>query len=124
MGMATLFKTRRPALFDCIAAGAALASLLAVAGIVNSPAAVADEFVAGTTPDRRPHNAPRINILKHTPAMRARALRGVSKPIPPSLRFVDDQGGWYTPFTRPNMPGRYDIRNLYTSAARSIAGRR
>lgn len=120
MGMATLSKTRRPALFYCVAA----ASLLAMASIVNSPAAAADEFVAGTTPDRRPQNAPRITTLEHTPAMRAQSLRGISKPIPPSLRFVDDQGGWYTPFTRPNMPGRYDIRNLHKSTARNIAGRR
>ncbi len=77
-----------------------------------------EPFVAGTKPDRRPDRAPRIHTLDHNADWRAAALRGVSKPIPSSLRFVDDQGAWFTPFTRRNMPPPYDIRGLYPSTLR------
>lgn len=75
----------------------------------------AAEFVAGTTPDRRPEGAPRIQSVQHDAQWRVQALRGVSKPIPKSLTFVDDQGAWFTPFTRPNMPPPYDIRGFYAA---------
>jgi hypothetical protein len=42
-----------------------------------------------------------------------RALTGISQPYPSSLRFLEDQGNWYTPFNHPGMQGRYDIRGWY-----------
>ena len=42
------------------------------------------------------------------------ATRGIDGDIPQSVTaMLDDQGGWYTPFTRPNATGPYDIRNLH-----------
>ncbi len=86
---------------------AVLASSITVGGLK------AQEFVAGTTPDRRPEGAPRITAVGHDSAWRSRALAGVSKPVPKSLGFLDDQGKWFTPFDHPNMPPPYDIRGFY-----------
>lgn len=89
---------------------------LAVASVLGASAlAQAAEFVAGTTPDRRPEGAPRIEAVKRDAAWLDAALSGVSKPTPRSLRFLEDQGAWFTPFTRPNMSGHYDIRGLYAA---------
>jgi hypothetical protein len=89
---------------------------VAVMSMVAASVAVeAAEFVAGTTPDRRPEGAPRIQSLKRDAGWMDSALSGVSKPTPRSLRFLEDQGAWFTPFTRPNMPGHYDIRGLYAA---------
>ncbi len=41
------------------------------------------------------------------------ALTGVERPYPYSLKFLEDQGAWYTPFNRPGMTGRYDIRHWH-----------
>jgi hypothetical protein len=73
----------------------------------------AQTVVGGITPSQRPKDAPRIEKVNHDDAWRERALKGVSKPYPPSLNFLADQGDWYTPFTRPGMPGYYDIRQLH-----------
>jgi hypothetical protein len=78
-------------------------------------AAADSEFVAGTKPYQRPANAPRIGQMKKTAQWYAQALQGVSEPYPASLRFLEDQGAWYTPFNRPNVTGRYDIRGLYAA---------
>ena len=43
----------------------------------------------------------------------AQALSGVVEPYPYSLRFLEDQGGWFTPFTKPGMTGPYDIRGWH-----------
>ncbi|MFO1172481.1 MAG: hypothetical protein U1E49_16165 [Hyphomicrobiaceae bacterium] len=61
----------------------------------------------------RPADAPVLAAVDHDKAWFKRALAGVSKPVPPSLDFLKDQGGWFTPFTHPGMTGRYDIRNLH-----------
>ncbi|MBK8524567.1 MAG: hypothetical protein IPL58_10920 [Betaproteobacteria bacterium] len=42
-----------------------------------------------------------------------RALHGITTPPPASLSFLDDQGGWYTPFSEPGMPAPYDLRNWH-----------
>lgn len=80
-------------------------------------APVTSAFVAGTTPDRRPPSAPQLKTYDKSPAWFEHALTGVSKPIPPSLGFLESQGGWFTPFTRPGMPGLYDIRGLHAARA-------
>jgi len=43
------------------------------------------------------------------------ALHGIVPPAPDSLRFLRDQGNWYTPFSRPGMPGLYDIRGWHSN---------
>lgn len=77
----------------------------------------ADYPVAGVKPDARPANAPVISSVQHDDAWHRRALTGIDAPYPPSLRFLDDQGNWYTPFNRPGMPGPYDIRGWHQPAA-------
>jgi len=95
-----------------------LAAVLVAAGPV--PVALAADanrpdvpFVAGLEPDRRPPAAPVIRQLRKDTAWYRNALRGIEPPYPSSLRFLEDQGNWYTPFTRPGMPGPYDIRGLH-----------
>lgn len=75
----------------------------------------ADGFVivAGQQPDARPALAPKIENFGKDGPWFDRALAGISEPYPWSLRFLDDQEAWYTPFTRPGTPGRYDIRGRH-----------
>lgn len=94
---------------------ATISTILSTAAVlvgVSGQAASADHPVAGVAPDRRPDGAPVISTLTRDPDWYATALRGVSRPHPESLDFLEDQGNWYTPFTRPGMSGRYDIRGL------------
>lgn len=72
-----------------------------------------EQFVAGTAPDRRPPSPPRISTFNRTSDWHAQAHAGIATPLPP-LSFLKDQGGWYTPFTRPGMPGPYDIRSRHS----------
>ena len=39
------------------------------------------------------------------------------QPAPPGsiVKFLADQGAWYTPFTHPGMPGYYDLRGMHVS---------
>ena len=73
----------------------------------------ASSFVAGTSPDVRPSYAPVITETIRDDNWYSQALTGVVAPYPPSLKFLEDQGNWYTPFIYPGMPGPYDIRNLH-----------
>lgn len=75
----------------------------------------ADRFIAGSTPDRRPAGAPVIRTHGAGPEGRQAATRGVGEPIPLSLKFLDDQGAWYTPFDQPGMPGYYDLRQMHAT---------
>jgi len=68
--------------------------------------------VAGLAPYERPANAP--TIVTPPPLDKARALHGVSEPKPASLKFLDDQGGWYNPFILPGMPRPYDLRGWHS----------
>ena len=87
-------------------------SLLLLIGA--AAATVAAEYpVAGTHPSQRPAEAPQINAVEHPGAWYTTALHGVSRPYPFSLRFLEDQGNWNTPFNRPGMTGRYDIRGWH-----------
>lgn len=69
--------------------------------------------IAGVKPNERPEGAPRITEVQHDRSWYKKALHGVSEPWPPSLLFLERQGNWYTPFDRPGMPGRYDVRGWY-----------
>lgn len=68
--------------------------------------------VAGLRPFERPSGAPIITVFEPSEAWKAQARRGIPE-AQPGLDFLKDQGAWYTPFTQPNMPGRYDIRRLH-----------
>jgi hypothetical protein len=69
--------------------------------------------VAGINPSQRPHGAPVIEWVRHDKGWFVQALTGVQKPYPKSLYFLDNQGYWYTPFNRPGMLGKYDIRGWH-----------
>ncbi|MCB1505188.1 MAG: hypothetical protein KDJ47_09445 [Hyphomicrobiaceae bacterium] len=93
---------------------AAFAWIAVLAGIGSAHAEIG--FVAGTAPDQRPKGDPTITQQGLSSDQRADALRGVTKPYPNSLNFLDDQGNWYTPFAHPGMTGPYDIRHLHASS--------
>lgn len=97
---------------------AALMAGMGASGSVLAQDAAADSaqqqdkgFIAGSTPHQRPANAPTITQSGKPEGWYGRALYGVSAPYPHSLRFLEDQGNWYTPFNWPGMPGYYDIRH-------------
>lgn len=70
--------------------------------------------VAGLAPDRRPEGVPIQDAPEGGARMESLLLRGISKPIPESIqRWIKDQGGWFTPFSRPGMPSPYDVRGLH-----------
>lgn len=81
---------------------------------LGSLASVAAGYpIAGVEPYQRPVGAPVIQAVDKSGGWYSRALTGVSQPYPNSLRFLEDQGNWYTPFNRPGMRGRYDIRGWH-----------
>ncbi len=71
--------------------------------------------IAGVVPDQRPAGAPVIRQVNKDGAWYGRALTGLAPPYPRSFRFLEDQGNWHTPFNRPGMTGRYDIRGWHRS---------
>ena len=81
-----------------------------VLGLTASFSVGAGYPIAGIQPDRRPEGAPVLSKAVKTDGWYERALTGIEPPYPGSLRFLEDQGAWYTPFDHPGMPGRYDIR--------------
>lgn len=95
---------------------AILATLL-VAALPATARAQAPGIV-GLAPHQRPVDAPVLGQFSPDLGWRARTLRGVTEPIPPTLRFIDSHGAWYTPFDRPGMPGRYDLRGWHSPPAR------
>lgn len=72
-------------------------------------------YIAGVKPSERPAGAPVITEFVKTPEWYAQALSGVSEPYPASLNFLEDVGGWWTPFAHPGMPGHYDIRGWHAA---------
>lgn len=89
--------------------------LLALAiGLNGSLAAAGYQYpIAGLAPAQRPIGAPIITQFNKDAAWYSQALHGVDRPYPPSLRFLEDQGAWHTPFNRPGMPPPYDLRGWY-----------
>lgn len=104
-----------------------LVVLLASFPALSPLSAFAEGFVAGVEPSMRPAGAPMQTNAAKDAAWYRQALAGVSRPYPASLRFLEDQGAWYSPFNRPGMTGPYDIRNWHGSASsgagRSVPGR-
>ena len=89
------------------------ARFLFLASLFSLTAASADTgFIAGLNPAARPANAPVITTFEPGEAWRMRALQGIREPHA-GLAFLKDQGAWYTPFNRPNLTGRYDLRGLH-----------
>lgn len=94
----------------------ALMTAALICGIAVSSKSVAagsDFPIAGLNPSERPAGAPVIRQLQRPQSWFAHALTGITPPYPPSLKFLEDQGDWYTPFIHPGMPGRYDIRGWF-----------
>ena len=71
------------------------------------------QYIAGTTPWQRPEGAPVVTEVIKPAGWYVRALTGIDPPYPASLRFLEDQGNWFTPFNRPGMPAPYDIRGWH-----------
>jgi len=92
---------------------AVLASSLGLQGLATA----SDVPVAGLKPYERPAGAPVLSIFDKTGDWYRQALSGVSRPYPQSLRFLEDQGPWHTPFNRPGMTGPYDIRGWHQPTA-------
>lgn len=92
--------------------------VVAVIGILSTAISVAAAAqaaypIAGLTPDQRPLNAPVISQIMRDESWFQHALTGITQPYPESLRFLKDQGNWYTPFNQRGMTGRYDIRGWH-----------
>ncbi len=74
-------------------------------------------YIAGTAPDARPELAPVQTQYVKGASWYCRATTGIERPMPASLRFLEDQEGWYSPFIVAGMTGRYDIRNWHAAGA-------
>ncbi len=81
--------------------------------LAMSTVAVADYPIGGLTPSVRPEGAPVVTRVAHDSAWYQRALHGIEQPYPGSLRFLESQGNWHTPFNQPGLLGPYDIRNWH-----------
>ena len=84
---------------------------------VGTPPIPAGEYlyIAGVAPSVRPAGAPTITEFVKTPEWYANALHGVVQPYPASLKFLENVGGWWVPFTHPGMIGHYDIRGWHAA---------
>jgi hypothetical protein len=78
-----------------------------------SMSASADYPIAGVEPGQRPQGAPVMEWVQHDKSWFQHSLTGINPPYPRSLYFLDNQGDWHTPFNRPGMRGRYDIRGWH-----------
>jgi hypothetical protein len=77
-------------------------------------------YISGIAPDRRPQPAPTLRDFRKDPSWYVYALRGVASPYPASLRFLEDQGAWFTPFVHPGMTGPYDLRQWHLPSGHAI----
>jgi len=91
-----------------------LLSTAALLGLATTLAS-AGSPIAGLTPSERPVDAPVITSFDKSGQWYQLALTGVEPPYPASLRFLEDQGAWYTPFIHPGMTTPYDIRGWHRS---------
>jgi len=98
----------------CFYGFTAIMTVVMAQGSVAPKSSVAPEsFVAGVQPDQRPANAPVIKEMQKPRTWYDKAVTGVVRPFPTSMRFLEAQGNWYNPFIVPGMCGRYDIRNWH-----------
>ncbi len=82
-------------------------------GVFLTFSVLAEYPIAGIEPSQRPQGAPVIEWVHHDESWFQYALTGIQPAYPRSLYFLDNQGDWYTPFNRPGMTGRYDIRGWH-----------
>ncbi len=87
-----------------------------VSAFVSANAGSADTFIAGVRPHLHPPDAPVVTQVAKDAQWYRQALQGIDSPYPASLQFLEDQGAWYTPFTRPGMTGVYDLRGWHRPA--------
>ncbi len=92
-----------------------ISSLLAVLAFVSVAAQAEPTYIAGVNPSERPAAAPTLTEVEKDAAWYDLALHGVKKPYPASLRFLEDQGNWFTPFNHSGMLPRYDVRGWHSS---------
>ncbi|MEZ5478973.1 MAG: hypothetical protein R3E95_16285 [Thiolinea sp.] len=71
-------------------------------------------YIAGTHPAERPAAAPVLTEVHKDGAWYEQALHGVEKSYPYSLRFLEDQGNWFSPFIHPGMTPPYDLRHWHS----------
>jgi hypothetical protein len=96
-----------------------LLMLVGLVWVIGPTAVTAGEYpIAGTQPSQRPAGAPVIREVQKPEGWYEQALTGITKPYPASLRFLENQGNWYTPFNHPGMYGRYDIRGWHSMPTR------
>ena len=70
--------------------------------------------VGGRVPHERPKAAPVVDaVAAKDDQWYANATHGLPGPHPANFRFLEDQGNWFTPFTRPGMTGPYDMRHWH-----------
>ena len=91
---------------------------MALAFLLSSPAlplhAAGPGYVGGLTPYERPVGAP---VKAEVTGLGERGFQGIEGVPPASLvRMKGSQGEWYTPFSRPGMPGPYDLRGWHRPA--------
>ena len=98
--------------------GILLASLLLLGSGLACASESTQGFVAGLAPHERPESAPVLKQAIPESVRADKATHGVVGPVPESIQgFLKDQGGWYTPFSRPGMTGVYDIRGWHSQNA-------
>lgn len=91
-----------------------LRGIIVIAFVASTAPALSQElFIAGAEPSVRPADAPVVQELRKDATWYQQALSGVEQPYPYSLRFLEDQGNWFTPFRKPGMTGPYDLRNWH-----------
>ena len=97
--------------------GARLKSVVFVGAVLAlniAGARGAGAFIAGVEPGKHRTDIPPITKVTHDAAWKKQALHGISQPVPQHVQnFLKDQGNWFSPFVRPGMHGRYDIRHWH-----------
>jgi hypothetical protein len=86
--------------------------LASCCGALSAAAEQTAYSVAGLQPDKRPM-APKVVAVERDGHWYARAYSGIELPYPWTLRFINDQGNWHTPFAAPGMTGKYDLRGWH-----------
>ena len=76
--------------------------------------------IAGLHPDVRPAGAPVLAAVTRDDAWFQAALFGVAPPAPESLRWLADQGEWFTPFIHAGMTGPYDLRGWHAAEPKPV----
>ena len=99
----------------------AVVTVCALCGLAAGATSAAEYPVAGVKPYERPEGAPVISQVHRDRTWYIRAVQGIAQPYPESLRFLESQGNWSTPFNQPGMTGPYDIRGWHSQSARGSA---